>query len=51
VLVHLKSPGKVPDWCLPDQVLFVELMPLAATGKIDKRRLRDSLELKPVSGS
>jgi fatty-acyl-CoA synthase len=32
--------GKVPDWWLPDQVLFVERMPLAATGKIDKRKLR-----------
>jgi len=35
--------GRVPDWWLPDQVVFVERMPLAATGKIDKRRLRDSL--------
>jgi acyl-CoA synthetase (AMP-forming)/AMP-acid ligase II len=35
--------GKVPDWWLPDQVVFVDQMPLAATGKIDKRRLRDSL--------
>ncbi len=35
--------GKVPDWWLPDLVVFVEHMPLAATGKIDKRRLRDNL--------
>jgi len=35
--------GKVPDWWLPDQVVFLEHMPLAATGKIDKRRLRESL--------
>jgi len=36
--------GKVPDWWLPDQVVFLEQMPLAATGKIDKRQLRESLE-------
>jgi fatty-acyl-CoA synthase len=32
--------GKVADWWIPDQVLSVESMPLAATGKIDKNRLR-----------
>jgi fatty-acyl-CoA synthase len=32
--------GKVPDWWLPVQVVQVEAMPLAATGKIDKIRLR-----------
>lgn len=32
--------GKVPDWWLPDRIVFVEEMPLAATGKIDKQRLR-----------
>jgi acyl-CoA synthetase (AMP-forming)/AMP-acid ligase II len=32
--------GKVADWWLPDQVLLIETMPLAATGKIDKNRLR-----------
>jgi acyl-CoA synthetase (AMP-forming)/AMP-acid ligase II len=35
--------GKMPDWWLPDQVIFIDRMPLAATGKIDKRRLRDSI--------
>jgi 3-(methylthio)propionyl---CoA ligase len=33
--------GKVPDWWLPDQVVFIDHMPLAATGKIDKRLLRE----------
>jgi acyl-CoA synthetase (AMP-forming)/AMP-acid ligase II len=33
--------GKVPDWWLPDQIVFIEKMPLAATGKIDKNRLRE----------
>ncbi|MET0271518.1 MAG: AMP-binding protein [Phenylobacterium sp.] len=32
--------GKVPDWWLPVQVGRVDAMPLAATGKIDKVRLR-----------
>lgn len=32
--------GKVPEWWLPEETVFVEKMPLAATGKIDKQRLR-----------
>lgn len=32
--------GKVPDWWLPDRIVVLEKMPLAATGKIDKQRLR-----------
>ena len=32
--------GKVADWWIPDQVATVATMPLAATGKIDKVRLR-----------
>jgi fatty-acyl-CoA synthase len=32
--------GRVADWWLPDQVIQVESMPVAATGKIDKMRLR-----------
>ena len=32
--------GKVPDWWLPERVVIVEKMPLAATGKIDKKHLR-----------
>ncbi|MEO9133141.1 MAG: AMP-binding protein [Sphingomonas sp.] len=32
--------GKVADWWLPDQIVEVAAMPLAATGKIDKVRLR-----------
>ena len=32
--------GKVPDWWFPDQIVEVAAMPLAATGKIDKNRLR-----------
>ena len=32
--------GKIADWWLPDQIVQLESMPLAATGKIDKNRLR-----------
>ncbi|THD61258.1 AMP-binding protein [Phenylobacterium sp.] len=32
--------GKVADWWLPDRVVQVAAMPVAATGKIDKMRLR-----------
>jgi fatty-acyl-CoA synthase len=32
--------GKVADWWLPDQVVQIVTMPLAATGKIDKNQLR-----------
>ena len=33
--------GKVADWWLPDDVEFVENLPHTATGKVDKRELRD----------
>lgn len=36
--------GKVADWWLPDQVVKVQAMPLAATGKIDKNQLRADYE-------
>jgi fatty-acyl-CoA synthase len=32
--------GRVADWWIPDRIERVEAMPLAATGKIDKARLR-----------
>lgn len=33
--------GAVPDWWLPEKIIHIEHMPLAATGKIDKVRLRE----------
>jgi len=33
--------GRVADWWIPDQVAQVTAMPLAASGKIDKNRLRE----------
>lgn len=32
--------GRIADWWLPDEVVVVPAMPLAASGKIDKNRLR-----------
>lgn len=32
--------GRVPSWWMPDEVVRLARMPLAATGKIDKRKLR-----------
>lgn len=32
--------GRVADWWIPDQIVAVEQMPLAATGKINKTQLR-----------
>ena len=32
--------GRVPNWWMPDAVVRLPRMPLAATGKIDKRKLR-----------
>jgi len=34
--------GKVPRWWMPDAVLSVARMPLAMTGKVDKRALRET---------
>lgn len=36
--------GKVADWWIPKEFACVESMPLAGSGKIDKRRLRSDLE-------
>ena len=35
--------GKIAKWWMPDDVLFVDEIPLGATGKIDKRAIRASL--------
>jgi fatty-acyl-CoA synthase len=38
-LVHMLR-GRIADWWIPDEIARVPSMPLAATGKIDKTRLR-----------
>ena len=37
--------GKVASWWIPDIVVHMESMPLAATGKIDKNRLRAIMDV------
>ncbi len=32
--------GRIAKWWMPDAVMFVDAIPLGATGKIDKKRLR-----------
>lgn len=44
---HLLDLG-VAEYKLPDRFRFIEALPLTAVGKIDKRRLRDSLAAAQV---
>ena len=37
--------GRVAKWWLPDRIIFVDELPLGATGKIDKKKLRENLAL------
>ena len=37
--------GRVAKWWIPDDVVFVDAIPLGATGKIQKNRLRDQFKL------
>ncbi|MFW5329708.1 3-(methylthio)propionyl-CoA ligase [Hydrogenophaga sp. ZJX-1] len=37
--------GRVAKWWIPDDVVFVDAIPLGATGKIQKNRLRDRFKL------
>ena len=39
ILDHLRS--KIANWWLPDDVVFVDAMPMTATGKIRKASLRE----------
>ncbi|WP_029463349.1 3-(methylthio)propionyl-CoA ligase [Serpentinimonas barnesii] len=36
--------GKIAKWQIPDDVLFVEAIPLGATGKMQKMKLREQLK-------
>jgi len=36
--------GKIAKWQIPDDVVFVEAIPLGATGKMLKTRLREQLK-------
>ena len=36
--------GKIAKWWMPDDVVFVDEIPLGATGKIDKKLIRDRMK-------
>ena len=36
--------GKIPKWWTPDDVVFLEEIPLGSTGKVDKKRLRERMK-------
>ncbi|WP_239524328.1 AMP-binding enzyme [Halogeometricum borinquense] len=38
--------GRIESWWIPDDVRFVEEMPLTSTGKIQKTSLRDQIRLE-----
>ena len=44
VLAYLA--GKVAKWQLPDDVLYVDSIPLTSTGKMDKKVVRADLDAK-----
>jgi fatty-acyl-CoA synthase len=48
VLIDLLR-GEVADWWIPDQVAEIAAMPLAASGKIDKNRLRADYALGKIA--
>jgi acyl-CoA synthetase (AMP-forming)/AMP-acid ligase II len=37
------AEGKIANWWMPDDVLFVDSIPLGATGKIDKKVIRQQI--------
>ena len=36
--------GKIAKWWTPDDVVFVDAIPLGATGKMQKNKLREALK-------
>ena len=36
--------GKIAKWWTPDDVVFVDAIPLGATGKVQKNKLRERFE-------
>jgi len=36
--------GKIAKWWMPDDVAFVDEIPLGATGKIDKKLIRERMK-------
>lgn len=49
LLEHFR--GKVANWCIPDDVVIVARLPYTATGKVEKKRLREQYKLHRPPGS
>jgi fatty-acyl-CoA synthase len=43
--------GKVAKWQVPDDVVFVDAIPLGATGKVQKMKLRDQFKAHQLPGA
>ncbi len=41
--------GRLPKWCIPDRVEVVDSLPLGATGKVLKARLRERFGSRPAA--
>ena len=44
VVLVLLYVGKVAKWQVPDDVVFVDAIPLGATGKMQKNKLREQFK-------
>ena len=42
MLAHFR--GKVANWWIPDDVVVVDSLPYTATGKVEKKRLREQFQ-------
>ncbi len=48
IVAHFE--GKIARWWMPDEVLFIEAIPLGATGKMLKTKLREQYGSTPLPG-
>jgi acyl-CoA synthetase (AMP-forming)/AMP-acid ligase II len=42
--------GKIAKWWTPDDVLFMDALPMGATGKIQKNKLREQFKGHQLPG-
>ncbi|MEG0883431.1 MAG: long-chain fatty acid--CoA ligase, partial [Janthinobacterium sp.] len=42
--------GKIAKWWTPDDVLFIDALPMGATGKIQKNKLREQFKGHQLPG-
>ena len=49
ILAHFE--GRIAKWQIPDDVVFVEAIPLGATGKMQKNKLREQFKAHVLPGA